>query len=79
MGKTSKNKELSKMKDWFDRHSILARHFDFNTVLESTPKQQSSFKNRASEIKEMYNYKFVFKPEPRIVDLGVITIEFDRK
>tara|TARA_R110000868_G_scaffold410662_2_gene699579 strand:- start:886 stop:1146 length:261 start_codon:yes stop_codon:yes gene_type:complete len=64
MRKSSKNKELIKIQEWFDKHHILSRHFDFNTILEKEHKKQSSLKHRATEIKEKYNHKFCFKPEP---------------
>ena len=41
-------------------------------------KHKSSFKNRASEIKELYNYRFPVYIEPRVIDLGVCYLEFER-
>ena len=48
---------------------------DFSAPL----KHKSSFKKRASEIKEMYNYKFPAYIEPRSFDFGLFNIEFTRK
>jgi hypothetical protein len=42
-------------------------------------KHKSSFKKRASEIKELYNYKFPVYVEPRSFDFGLFNIEFTRK
>lgn len=42
-------------------------------------KHKSSFKKRASEIKELYNYKFPVYVEPRSFDFGIFNIEFKRK
>ncbi len=42
-------------------------------------KHKSSFKKRASEIKEMYNYKFPTYVEPRSFDFVLFDIEFKRK
>jgi hypothetical protein len=42
-------------------------------------KHKSSFKKRAAEIKEMYNYRFPVYVEPRSFDFGLFNIEFTRK
>jgi hypothetical protein len=47
--------------------------------LSQPQKHKSSFKKRASEIKEMYNYKFPVYVEPRSFDFGLFNIEFKRK
>ena len=41
-------------------------------------KHKSSFKNRAKEVKELFNYKFPNYIEPRVIDLGVCYLEFER-
>jgi hypothetical protein len=56
------------------------KELDVDKLDFSQPKKhKSSFKSRAKQIKELYNYQFNFRPEPRIVDLGIINIEFKRK
>jgi hypothetical protein len=47
--------------------------------LSSPVKHKSSFKKRAAEIKEMYNYKFPAYVEPRSFDFGLFNLEFKRK
>jgi hypothetical protein len=47
--------------------------------LSQPQKHKSSFKKRASEIKEMYNYKFPAYVEPRSFDFGLFNLEFKRK
>jgi hypothetical protein len=47
--------------------------------LSQPKKHKSSFKKRASEIKEIYNYKFPSYVEPRSFDFGLFNIEFTRK
>jgi hypothetical protein len=42
-------------------------------------KHKSSFKKRAKEVKEMYNYRFPSYVEPRSFDFGLFNIEFKRK
>lgn len=42
-------------------------------------KHKSSFKKRAKEIKELYNYKFPIYVEPRSFNFGLFNIEFIRK
>jgi hypothetical protein len=42
-------------------------------------KHKSSFKKRAKEIKELFNYKFPAYIEPRTFDFGIFNIEFKRK
>jgi hypothetical protein len=47
--------------------------------LSQPNKHKSSFKKRAAEIKEMYNYRFPVYVEPRSFDFGLFNIEFTRK
>jgi hypothetical protein len=47
--------------------------------LSQPQKHKSSFKKRASEIKEMYNYRFPVYVEPRSFNFGLFNIEFKRK
>jgi len=47
--------------------------------LSSPVKHKSSFKKRAKEVKEMYNYRFPSYVEPRSFDFGLFNIEFKRK
>jgi hypothetical protein len=47
--------------------------------LSQPNKHKSSFKKRASEIKELYNYRFPVYVEPRSFDFGLFNIEFKRK
>jgi hypothetical protein len=57
-----------------DLANLEIENLDFS--LPAKPK--SSFKKRANEIKEMYNHRFNFRPEPRVIDLGVCYLEFDK-
>ena len=47
--------------------------------LSQPQKHKSSFKKRASEIKQMYNYRFPVYVEPRSFNFGLFNIEFTRK
>jgi hypothetical protein len=42
-------------------------------------KHKSSFKKRAKEVKELFNYKFPDYVEPRTFDFGLFNIEFVKK
>lgn len=42
-------------------------------------KHKSSFKKRANEVKELYNYRFPAYVEPRSFDFGLFNIEFVKK
>ena len=58
-----------------DLKDLDVERLDFSAPM----KHKSSFKKRASEIKELYNYKFPDYVEPRSFDFGLFNIEFKRK
>jgi hypothetical protein len=58
-----------------DLSNLDVERLDFSAPV----RHKSSFKKRASEIKELYNYKFPAYIEPRSFDFGIFNIEFKRK
>jgi hypothetical protein len=56
------------------------KDLDIDKLDFSAPvRHKSSFKKRAKEIKELYNYKFPDYVEPRSFDFGLFNIEFVKK
>lgn len=58
-----------------DLKDLDVERLDFSAPI----KHKSSFKKRAKEIKELYNYKFPIYVEPRSFNFGLFNIEFIRK
>jgi hypothetical protein len=51
---------------------------NFGSEIKTEEPIFNTFKQRAAQVKEMFNYKFPTYIEPRVIDLGVCYIEFDR-